>query len=98
MEIKIGVVTHYYNHLGVAVIKLDEPLKLGETVHILGHSTDFIQRVGSMEINHRKVQSVGAGAEVALKVVARVRRGDIVFRVPEGEEIPPPEAEPSGSI
>jgi putative protease len=83
MELEIGRVTHYYNHINVAVLKLDENLKLGDLIHILGHSTDFIQRVTSMEVEHHTTLWVKPGDDVAVKVVEPVREHDIVYRVVE---------------
>ncbi len=80
MDIRIGKVTHYYNHLSVAVLELSGELKVGDTIHILGRTTDFDQQVVSMEIEHQKIASAGPGTEVALKVIDTVRRGDIVFK------------------
>jgi len=80
MDICVGKVTHYFNHLSVAVLELTEELKVGEAIHILGRVTDFDQHVGSLEVEHHKIQSAGPGAEVALKVIEPVRPGDIVFR------------------
>lgn len=85
MDTRIGRVTHYYNRIGVAVLELSDELKVGDVVHILGHTTDFTQQVQSMEIEHQKVQSVGPGDDVALKVVKRVREGDAVYKVTEGQ-------------
>lgn len=84
MERRIGWVTHYYNNIGVAVLDLQDALEVGDQIHISGHTTDFIQTVSSMEVDHEKVQAVAAGADVALKVDERVREGDAVYRV-EGE-------------
>jgi len=83
MDIRVGKVTHYYNHINVAVLELTGELKVGETIHILGRITDFDQRVGSMEIEHQKIQSAGPGTEVALKVIESVRKGDVVFKFVE---------------
>jgi translation elongation factor EF-1alpha len=83
MEIRIGEVTHYYNHIGVAVLELTGDLKVGDTIHIQGMTTEFTQPVTSLEIEHLKVESVGPGMEVALKVNQRVRRGDRIFKVSE---------------
>lgn len=85
MEKRIGQVTHYYNHIGVAVLDLIDELKVGDKIHVSGYTTDFTQVVTSMEIEHHKVQAVAAGADVALKVAERVRAGDAVFMVQEGE-------------
>ena len=81
MEIQIGKVTHYYNRLGVGVLMLSGVLKVGDVIHILGHTTDFVQKVNSMEIEHQKVPSVGPGDDVALRVDETVRGGDIVYLV-----------------
>lgn len=81
MQILIGVVTHYYNHIGVAVLDVNGDLQVGDTVLFLGHTTDFSQTVSSMEIEHQRVQSVQAGMEVAVKVVGEVRRGDRVYKI-----------------
>ena len=83
MKKHIGRVTHYFERIGVAVLDLSGGLKVGDMVHIQGRTTDFTQPVESMEIQHQKVQSVGPGAEVALKVIEPVRQGDAVFKVVE---------------
>ena len=83
MEKHIGRVTHYFERIGVAVLDLSGGLKVGDVVHIQGRTTDFTQPVESMEIQHQKVQSVGPAAEVALKVIEPVRKGDAVFKVIE---------------
>ena len=80
---EIGRVTHYYSHLNVAVLELTDQLKVGETIHFLGHTTDFIQRVNSMEINHHHVVVVNPGDNVALKVIGPVREHDVIYRVTE---------------
>ena len=83
MEVEIGRVTHYYNHLSVAVLSLYDSLKLGDRIHILGHITDFSQRIGSMEVEHHTVVWVRPGEEVAVKVAEPVRVHDTVYRVVE---------------
>ncbi|MEW5958925.1 MAG: U32 family peptidase C-terminal domain-containing protein [Chloroflexota bacterium] len=83
MEQRIGYVTHYYTRLGVAVLALRDALQVGDAVHILGHTTNFTQQVESLEIEHQPVQSVRPGAEVALKVVDKVRQGDRVYKISE---------------
>ena len=85
MEMEIGKVTHYFGHLDVAVLSLMGELKVGDTIHVLGHSTDFTQIVGSMEIEHRKVQSVKSGDDVALKIAEPARVHDTVYKVIPGD-------------
>lgn len=83
MEVEIGRVTHYYNHLNVAVLKLFDSLKLGDKIHILGHSTDIIERVASMEVEHHPIVWVKPGDDVAIKVIEPVHEHDIVYRITE---------------
>ncbi len=83
METCIGHVTHYYNHLGVAVLSLTQELKIDEIVHIFGHTTDLYQKAWSLEIEHHKIPSASPGIEVALKVAEPVHEGDKVFLVTE---------------
>ena len=88
MDIRIGKVTHCYSRLGVAVLELDDRLALGDIVLILGHTTELIQEVTSLEVNHHKLQSAGPGQEVALQVGEAVRAGDLVYKVVEIEGVP----------
>jgi putative protease len=88
MENPIGVVTHYYTHLGVAVVQLDAELKIGDTLLFLGHTTDFSQIACSMEIEHQKIIHAAAGSEVAIQVNEPVRAGDHVFLARQGQESP----------
>ncbi len=83
MEIEIGKVTHYYNHLNVAVISLTDNLKLGDRVHIVGHHTNITERVASMEVDHQPVVWVKTGDSVAIKVLDRVHEHDKVYRIVE---------------
>jgi putative protease len=78
----IGRVSHYFGHLSVAAITLSEPLTVGERIHIQGHTTDLVQTVDSMEVEHTHVQRAGPGDDVALKVEDHVRDHDLVFREP----------------
>ena len=81
MDITVGRVTHYYNHIGVAVLVLSGELKAGDNILIMGKTTELTQGVASLEINHHKIQSASAGMEVALKVDEPVREGDVVYKV-----------------
>jgi hypothetical protein len=81
MEKHVGTVTHYYTHLGVAVIDLIDDVRLGDEIHITGHITDLVMHVTSMEVEHHKIEAAVAGMEVALKVDDYVRAGDEVYRV-----------------
>ena len=82
---RIGEVTHYFGNISVAVIVLSDIMQVGDTVHFLGRSTDFRQTVTSLQIEHEGVHEVGAGQEVAMKVIRRVRPRDKVFKLTEEE-------------
>lgn len=78
----IGMVTHYYSHLSVAVIQLnDGMLRVGDTIHIKGHTTDLQQPVESIELDHQSVEEVGAGQAFGLKVRDHVREHDQVYKI-----------------
>ena len=76
----IGQVSHYFSHLSVATVSLKAPLAIGERIHIRGHTTDLVQEVGSLEVEHAPVDRVGPGDDAALKVDEHVRDHDLVFR------------------
>ena len=76
----IGQVTHYFGHLSVAAVTLTEPLAIGERIHIRGHTTDLVQDVTSMEIEHGSVETARPGDDVAIKVDDHVREHDLIFR------------------
>jgi putative protease len=77
----VGKVTHYYGKIGVAVVELSDTLKQGDKISIEGRVTNFQQTVDSMEIEHKKVQEAGAGDSIGLKVLERVREGDLVYKI-----------------
>jgi len=77
----VGTVSHYYGNLGVAGIELSSELNVGDTIHILGHTSDFIQTVGSIQIKHETVESAKAGEPIGVKVNERARVNDQVLVV-----------------
>lgn len=79
--VQIGQVSHYFDHIHVAALILSEPLHVGDTIHILGHSTDFQQKVTSLQIEHRAVEEARPGDDVGLKVIQKVHADDKVFRL-----------------
>jgi len=80
-EKPIGKVTHYFGRISAAVLDLTEPLKVGETIHIKGHTTDLTQKVESMQIEHKDIQEAKPGDQVAIKVTGRVHEHDVVYKV-----------------
>lgn len=82
-EKEVGVVTHYFSKIGVAAIELKDTLRVGETIHIKGHTTDFTQEVSSMQIEHENVSEASAGQSVGIKVKEKVREHDVVYKILE---------------
>ena len=60
-------------------------IKVGDTVHFKGHTTDFSQEIQSMQISNQVVDKAGKGDKVGIKVKEKVREGDMLFRVIENE-------------
>ena len=78
---EVGKVSHYFSKIGVAVIELTDTLKAGQTIHIKGATTDFTQKVDSMQIEHATVPEAKAGESIGMKVQNHVREHDQVFVV-----------------
>lgn len=79
----IGKITHYFGKIEVGIVELSKPLKVGETIHIKGSSTDFEQAVDSMQIEHENIEKAKKGDVIGLKVKDKVKEGDEVYRVLE---------------
>lgn len=78
---RIGVVTHYFNHLSVAILKLEKGvLRVGDLIHIKGHTSNFAQPVDSMEIDHVHVNEARPGQSFGLRVKEHAREHDVVYR------------------
>ena len=77
----IGEVTHFYDKLGVAIVKFKREVKVGETVRFTGANTDFEQTIGSMQFDHKSVDKASKGKEVGIKVDEKVHEGNEVFEI-----------------
>ena len=80
-EKEIGKITHYYSKLSVGLIELTDTLKVGDTIHVKGHSEDFTQQVASMRIEYQDIQEAAAGQTVGVKVDQKVHANDKVYKV-----------------
>lgn len=84
MEEEIGKITHYFSKINVGVLEMTKGnVKIGDTIHIKGHTSDFYQKIQSMQVEHVSVESAEPGMQVGLKVESSVREGDLVFKVTE---------------
>ncbi|MCX7974580.1 MAG: hypothetical protein N3B16_08775 [Candidatus Aminicenantes bacterium] len=84
MEEEIGRITHYFSRIGVGVVEITAgELRVGDTIHIKGHTTDFYQKVESMQVERQPISLAKKGDSIGLKVIDHVRENDRVFRVTE---------------
>ena len=80
MDIQIGIVTHYYDKIGVAVVTvMNQPLKVGDTVKISGHDNEFTQKIISLQVEHKQLGSVESGESCGMKVEQAVKEGDVLY-------------------
>ena len=75
----VGTVSHYWGGIGVAGIDLTGSLRVGDTIHIVGATSDFTESVASIQIEHEAVEEAKAGDSVGVKVSDRARVGDDVY-------------------
>lgn len=76
----VATVTHYYDKIGVAVIKLAGDLSVGDTIKIEGPQGEFTQTAASMQFDHKPVEKAKKGQEVGLKVDQPVKPKNLVFK------------------
>ncbi|MEM7826927.1 MAG: translation elongation factor-like protein [Candidatus Aenigmatarchaeota archaeon] len=77
----VGKIRHYYPNISVAVVDVLKKINLGDEILIKGKTTNFKQRVESMQIEHKQINTAEKGQSIGLKVSERVREGDDVFKL-----------------
>ena len=83
-EVELGRVTHYFGKIGVAAIEItQDTLAVGDTIHVVGHTSDFTQKIDSMQIDGKPVPEAAAGQSVGIKVAEHAREHDTVYKVVE---------------
>jgi len=80
-DTKIGEIIHYYDKIGVAVIKVLSPLKAGDRVKISGHDKEFEQTIVSMQVEHQNIDQAKKGDDVGVKLDQPAKDGDEVYKV-----------------
>jgi len=81
VEKEIGIVSSFFSQVGVAAIKLTDKLKVGDKIHIKGHTTDFEHKIVDMQIERKSVKEAKKGNHVGIKIPEKVRPNDKVFLV-----------------
>lgn len=79
METLAGKITHYYSELGVASVLLTGQIAIGDLIHVKGHTTDYEQKVESMQLQHRGIEIASPGQKIGLSVRQYVRRNDHIY-------------------
>jgi len=83
-EKEIGFVEHWFGHINVAGIKItDGPLKVGDKVHIKGHTSDFTCDIETMQAEHGSIEEAKTGDDIGIKVPEHAREHDKVYLVTE---------------
>ncbi len=77
----LGIADDYLSHLEVLTLTLKAPLLIHDMIHIKGHSTNIIQPVDSIQVDHCPVQEAHAGQRIGIKCACRARKGDAVYRI-----------------
>jgi putative protease len=77
----VGLVEDFFSHVGVAAMKLEKPLSVGDTIRIKGHTTDITQKVESMQIEHQPVQTASPGDAIGIRIADKARKGDAVYKI-----------------
>jgi translation elongation factor EF-1alpha len=81
-EVKIGVIQDYFAKIGVAALTVEkQALKVGDNLHVTGHTTDLSFTVESIQVEHESVDQAAPGASVGIKVPDKVRAHDVVYKV-----------------
>lgn len=81
-EVEIGKITHYFSKIGVMAMTIThDTLRVGDTIHIKGHTSDFTQKVDSMQIDNKSVAEAGVGQSVGMRVSEHAREHDAVYKV-----------------
>ena len=79
---EIGVITHYFPHVQAAVVKMTKgSLSVGDTIIIKGHTSDFKEKVDSIQIDRAPITNASIGQEIGLKVKSKVREHDVVYKI-----------------
>ncbi|HEX7482514.1 MAG TPA: translation elongation factor-like protein [Candidatus Bathyarchaeia archaeon] len=78
--IEIGYVSHFFSKINVAIIELTLPLSVGDHILVKGPSTDFNQKVESMQIDRKEIHRAEGGQSIGLKLAQLVREKDVVYK------------------
>jgi putative protease len=80
--VKVGEVTHYFPHVkAAALLILKDSIKVGDEIYLKGHTTDFKEKITSIQLDRVTIEEGKKGQEIGLLVKKRVRIGDSVYKL-----------------
>ena len=77
----VGKVIHYYDKIGVAVIKLQKSLKVEDKVRFEKGDMSFEQVIESMQLEHEPISEGKKGQDIAVKVDKVIKKDVSVYKV-----------------
>jgi len=81
-EKKVGEVIKFFGKIGVAAIRVTEGgLKVGDQIRIVGHTTDLVETLDSMQMENQDILEAGPGADIGIRVKDKVREHDVVYKI-----------------
>lgn len=75
---EVGKVSHWYGKIGVAVVKLSGPLKVGDQIKVRRGDQEFDADITSLQVDHKDVSSAKTGEEVAIKLPQKAKEGSVI--------------------
>ncbi len=81
MDKEIGQVTHFYDKIGVMVVKLTDKVSVGDKIKVKRGDEELEETVDSMQIEHENIQSAKKGDEIAIKVSGKTKEGAVVYKI-----------------
>jgi hypothetical protein len=83
-ETELGKVTHYFSKAGVVAIQIThDVLRVGDVIHVKGHTSDFTQKIDSMQLDNKPVVEAAVGQSIGIRVKEHAREHDLVYKVVE---------------
>lgn len=81
MEKEIGIVTHFYDKIGVMVVKLTDKVSVGDTIKVKRGDEELEETIESMQVEHENIQKAKKGDEIAIKISGKAKEGAVVYKL-----------------
>jgi len=81
MEKEIGTVTHFYDKIGVMVVKLTDKIAVGDAIKIKRGDEEIEETIESMQVEHENIEKAKKGDEIAIKISGKTKEGAVVYRM-----------------